>query len=291
MVRLLGRLFECGAVTRKLKVVHWSYGARTALAEAEVEYADRTSPAITVAFPVADAEARRMHLPTPLWLPIWTTTPWTLPANLAIAMHPDMEYAVVKAGRTAHYVVAVPLLETFQKDLGVPLHTREIRKGLTFQSLKARHCWLDRESPVLLADYVTADAGTGLVHTAPDHGVDDFNLAHHLGLLQLVGPDGRYTPAVQRPGAGGPQHLRLQPPGGGPAARHRRAAARREAGPQLPPLLAHQDPHLLPGHRAVVHHHGRRAPRQGQDPARTGPGGRGRHPAGCPPRAATASTP
>jgi isoleucyl-tRNA synthetase len=202
VVRLLGVLFQGGAVTRKLKVVHWSYGARTALAEAEVEYADRTSPAVTVAFPVDDAEARRMHLPTPLFLPIWTTTPWTLPANLAIAMHPDMEYAVVKASDGAgdrHYVVGVPLLESFQKDLGVQLHVKETRKGLTFQSLKARHCWLERESVVLLADHVTAEAGTGLVHTAPDHGVDDFNLAHHLGLLQLVGPDGRFLPAVNDP--------------------------------------------------------------------------------------------
>jgi isoleucyl-tRNA synthetase len=198
VVRLLARLFECGAVTRKLKVVHWSYGARTALAEAEVEYADKTSAAITVAFPVTDAEARRMELPTPLFLPIWTTTPWTLPSNLAIAMHPDMEYAVVKAG-DRFYLVAVPLLEEFQRNLGIELHTREIRKGKEFQSLKARHCWLDRESPVLLADYVTADTGTGLVHTAPDHGVDDFNLAHHLGLLQLVGPDGRFTPEVNDP--------------------------------------------------------------------------------------------
>jgi len=147
---------------------------------------------------VADAEARRMQLPTPLYLPIWTTTPWTLPANLAVAMHPDMEYAVVKA-EDRHYLVAVPLLESFQKNLGLPLHIKETRKGLEFQSLKARHCWLDRESPVLLADYVTADTGTGLVHTAPDHGVDDFNLAHHLGLLQLVGPDGRFTAAVNDP--------------------------------------------------------------------------------------------
>ena len=198
VVRLLAQLFECGAVKRKLKVVHWSYGARTALAEAEVEYADKTSPAITVAFPVEDAEARRMNLPTPLYLPIWTTTPWTLPSNLAIALHPDMEYAVVQGG-DRFYLVAVPLLASFQKDLGVTLHTREIRKGIQFQSLKARHCWLDRESPVLLADYVTADTGTGLVHTAPDHGVDDFNLAHHLGLLQLVGPDGRFTAAVNDP--------------------------------------------------------------------------------------------
>jgi isoleucyl-tRNA synthetase len=198
VVRLLGRLFEDGAVSRKLKVVHWSYGARTALAEAEVEYADRTDSAITVAFPVADAEARRMHLPTPLYLPIWTTTPWTLPSNLAIAMHPEMEYAVVQAN-DRHYVVAVPLLASFQKSLGIPVHVKETRKGRTFQSLKARHCWLDRDSVVLLADYVTADAGTGLVHTAPDHGVDDFNLAHHLGLLQLVGPDGRFGPQVNDP--------------------------------------------------------------------------------------------
>ncbi len=195
VVRLLGKLFESGVVTRKLKVVHWSYGARTALAEAEVEYADKTSSAITVAFPVKDEDARRLELPIPLFLPIWTTTPWTLPSNLAIAMHPDMEYAVVKSG-DRYYVVVVPLLEDLQKKLGVELHIKEIRKGTAFQTLKYKHAWIDRESPVLLADYVTADAGTGLVHTAPDHGVDDFNLAHHLGLLQLVGPDGRFTSAV-----------------------------------------------------------------------------------------------
>jgi len=198
VVRLLGQLFERGAVTRKLKVVHWSYGARTALAEAEVEYADKTSPAITVAFPVPDAEAQRLDLPTPLYLPIWTTTPWTLPSNLAIALHPDMEYAVVKAG-DRHYLVVVPLLEDFQKKLGVELHTKGIRKGAEFQTLTYRHAWLDRTSPVLMADYVTADAGTGLVHTAPDHGVDDFGLANHLGLLQLVGPDGKFTAAANDP--------------------------------------------------------------------------------------------
>mgnify|MGYP001095595125 CR=1 FL=1 len=198
VVRSLAKLFESGAVTRKLKVVHWSYGARTALAEAEVEYADKTSSAITVAFPVKDEDARRLELPVPFFLPIWTTTPWTLPSNLAIAMHPDMEYAVVKAA-DRYYVVVVPLLEDFQKKLGVELHIKEIRKGIEFQTLKYTHAWIDRESPVLLADYVTADTGTGLVHTAPDHGVDDFNLAHHLGLLQLVGPDGRFVPAVNDP--------------------------------------------------------------------------------------------
>jgi isoleucyl-tRNA synthetase len=198
VVRLLGKLFESGAVTRKLKVVHWSYGARTALAEAEVEYADKTSPAITVAFPVKDEDARRLELPVPFFLPIWTTTPWTLPSNLAIAMHPDMEYAILKA-EDRHYAVAVSLLESFQKKLGVESHIKEIRKGSQFQTLTYQHAWIERSSPVLMADYVTADTGTGLVHTAPDHGVDDFNLANHLGLLQLVGTDGRFTPAVNDP--------------------------------------------------------------------------------------------
>ncbi|HJV21992.1 MAG TPA: class I tRNA ligase family protein, partial [Holophagaceae bacterium] len=88
------------------------------------------------------------------------------------------------------------LLEDFQQKLGVNLHTVQIRKGKEFQTLVARHAWIDRESPVLLGDHVTADAGTGLVHTAPDHGVDDFHLAQHLGLFQLVGPDGKFTAAV-----------------------------------------------------------------------------------------------
>jgi len=201
VVRLFAKLFERGLVTRKLKVVHWSYGARTALAEAEVEYADKTSFAITVAFPVPDEEAARHNLPAPLYLPIWTTTPWTLPSNLAIAMHPDMEYAIVKTDQAEyrHYVVAVSLLEDLQKKLGVALTTIEIRKGSAFQGVKAKHPWIDRFSPVLHADYVTSDTGTGLVHTAPDHGVDDFNLANHLGLLQLVGPDGRFVASVNDP--------------------------------------------------------------------------------------------
>ena len=228
VVRQLGKLFERGCVTRRLKVVHWSYGARTALAEAEVEYADKTSPAITVAFPVADAEAHRLGLPSNLFLPIWTTTPWTLPSNRAVAMHPDLEYAVVKAGERA-FVVAVPLLEDFGKKLGQPLHTVKVMKGSEFQTLVARHPWIGsslhaqelwrpeneakadfspdrqrlllnegllRESPVLMGDHVTADTGTGLVHTAPDHGVDDFHLAQHLGLFQLVGPDGKFSLSV-----------------------------------------------------------------------------------------------
>ncbi len=210
VVRQLGQLFEHGAVTRKLKVVHWSYGARTALAEAEVEYADRTSPAVHVRFAVPDGKARafldscgiRPVGAFRLFLPIWTTTPWTLPSNRAIAMHPDMEYALAfesLGGVDQFYVVAVPLLEAFNKKLGLALHTKAVLKGKEFQTLVARHPWIDRDSPVLMGDHVTADTGTGLVHTAPDHGVDDFAIAHHLGLFQAVGPDGKFTAAVEDP--------------------------------------------------------------------------------------------
>ncbi|MFN8009789.1 MAG: isoleucine--tRNA ligase [Holophagaceae bacterium] len=210
VVRELGKLFEHGAVTRKLKVVHWSYGARTALAEAEVEYADKTSPAIFVRFEVPQAQAKafleacgiRPGGAFRLFLPIWTTTPWTLPSNRAIAMHPDMEYALAfehLGDMDQFYVVAVPLLETFNKTLGITLHTKAVLKGREFQTLAARHPWIDRDAPVLMGDHVTADTGTGLVHTAPDHGVDDFAIAHHLGLFQLVGPDGKFTAAANDP--------------------------------------------------------------------------------------------
>ncbi len=207
VVRQMSQLFEHGAVTRKLKVVHWSYGARTALAEAEVEYADRTSPAIYVRFEVpqdrAQAFLSNSGITTTgsfrMFLPIWTTTPWTLPSNRAVAMHPDLEYAVAYehlGDQDTYYVVAVPLLEEFNRKLGITLHTKAIFKGKEFQTLVARHPWIARESPVLLGDHVTADTGTGLVHTAPDHGVDDFNIASHLGLFQYVGPDGKFLEVV-----------------------------------------------------------------------------------------------
>jgi len=263
VVRLLGKLFESGAVTRKLKVVHWSYGARTALAEAEVEYADQTTPTVTVAFPVKDEDARRLELPIPFYLPIWTTTPWTLPSNLAIAMHPDMEYAVIAEtldGHPIHYVVAVSLLEEFKTKTGVKGHVKEIRKGMEFQGLKYTHAWIDRESPVLMADYVTADTGTGLVHTAPDHGVDDFNLAATgrtrwaLRVRRQRSRTGRQERLRhERPHRGSPEGPcggSLRPPEQGVP------SLRGETDPQLSPLLAHQDAHSLPGDGAVVHHHG-----------------------------------
>lgn len=231
-VRHLARLFESGSVTRKLKVVHWSYGARTALAEAEVEYADKTSPAITVAFPVEAQSGldfiRRFgdrllaaagNKPVELFLPIWTTTPWTLPSNLAISVNPDMDYQLLvrpSGGPTLQVVVvATALAEDLAKKMQVDAFSStanhsEPFKGSELKGLAGRHPWLNRRSPILLGAHVTAEAGTGLVHTAPDHGVDDFNvvafhnhsqpeLEEKLGLLQLVGPDGKFLPAVDDP--------------------------------------------------------------------------------------------
>ncbi len=230
VVRELGKLFEHGAVTRKLKVVHWSYGARTALAEAEVEYADRTSPAITVAFPVTGEASRTQlldlapnivaaypSLPVELHLPIWTTTPWTLPSNLAISVNPELDYRIVvqeSGSRLKLLVVADALKEDLGKKLGVDFLTSSANhspafKGRSLAGVVARHPWIARDSRVLLGEHVTSDAGTGLVHTAPDHGVDDFNVVEFhnhsnpelekLGLLQLVGPDGKFTAAANDP--------------------------------------------------------------------------------------------
>ena len=253
----LAKLFESGAVTRKLKVVHWSYGARTALAEAEVEYADKTSPAITVAFPVKDADAAAKHWscprpsscpsgpprpgPCPATWPSPCTRTWSTPWSSAV---------------DRHYVVAVPLLEDFAEEARRARCTpRRSARARSSRPSVARHAWIDRDSPVLLADYVTADTGTGLVHTAPDHGVDDFNLAHHLGLLQLVGPDG-VPAAVNDPELEGKNIFDATRWWWTASEGHRRAAPRGEAHPQLSPLLAHQDAHPLPRHGAVVHHHG-----------------------------------
>ena len=231
VVRQMSQLFAHGAVTRKLKVVHWSYGARTALAEAEVEYENRDSLAITVAFPMNDKAMGQQFVeqfgkniiaasgrPVRLYLPIWTTTPWTLPSNRAISVNPNMDY-ILMVGPSAEcsriYVVADSRKEDLAQKLGLDsqhfMNTNYFSapfKGRELETLIARHPWLNREARVLLGDHVTSDTGTGLVHTAPDHGVDDFNIvetykkthpemAESLALLQLVGPDGRFVEGAE----------------------------------------------------------------------------------------------
>ena len=184
ILRVFAEFAGQGLVYRGRRPVHWSTGAQTALAEAEVEYAEKDSPAIFVKFPVVGMPKTSVV--------IWTTTPWTLPANLAVAIHPRFQYAEYDLGGE-RVILCDGLPGTTYEKLGVtpkpvaPLATE------VFIKLKLRHPFLDREVPVLPADYVDKETGTGCVHTAPGHGQDDYHLAHHLGLLSPVDDQGRFT--------------------------------------------------------------------------------------------------
>ena len=198
-IRILGQCIEAGLLYRRKRPVQWCWSCVTALAEAEVEYADVTSPSVYVAYPFADP------LPAPLAglqgvaAAAWTTTPWTLPASLAVAVHPDHEYVAVGIGdRTL--VVAAALVPALAKAMGADGAARELRRfrGRDLEGARVRHPWLDRLVPVVLADYVTLESGTGLVHTAPGHGHDDYvtGLRYGLDILAPVDDRGRFTDAV-----------------------------------------------------------------------------------------------
>ncbi|NTV41820.1 MAG: isoleucine--tRNA ligase, partial [Syntrophobacteraceae bacterium] len=200
IARELGRFFSAGSVVRSKKPIYWCTSCRTALAEAEVEYHDHVSPSVTVKFPVRgetladfpELEGRSVYLL------IWTTTPWTLPANLAVSLHPDYEYVAV-AVEGEVWILAEGLLESCMKAFGV---TQYSVVG-TFQAsrLKAitcRHPFLDRDSVIVLGSHVTLDAGTGCVHTAPGHGREDYEMALEYGLdvYSPVDDDGRFVADV-----------------------------------------------------------------------------------------------
>jgi isoleucyl-tRNA synthetase len=206
IVRALGRFVDAGLVYKGKKPVHWCLRDHTALAEAEVEYETHTSPSIYVEFPLARDEARlEERLPAlagrTVTVLIWTTTPWTIPANLAIAFHPDFEYGAYEhADRVL--IVATRLAGTVGaqtgKPLGEPLTTF---KGGVLDGLRFRHPLYFRDSLGVLAEYVTLEQGTGAVHTAPGHGTDDFNTGMKYGLpiTSPIGPHGRFaddTPIV-----------------------------------------------------------------------------------------------
>jgi isoleucyl-tRNA synthetase len=180
----LGRFFESGAVYKGLKPVHWCTYDQSALAEAEVEYAEHTSPSVYVRFRMTDEAVASLDLPIekPLYAVIWTTTPWTLPANLAIAVHPEFEYSVAEHDGT-NYIIATELLKTVASKAGwSDYNVVRIFKGSAFEHLRYRHAFLPREGMFVLGDYVTLEAGTGLVHTAPGHGADDYNTGRRYGL-------------------------------------------------------------------------------------------------------------
>ena len=214
-LRAFALIIKNGHVYKGFKPVHWCLNCRSALAEAEVEYEDKTSPSIYVRFPVVDSadlaqrfgieEARkaageRREVPTSVV--IWTTTPWTLPANRAVAVHPQFDYALIEfdLGRGAErLVLAVELIDAVMNALGFTEWSLIATvKGAALEHMLLRHPLYDRQVPVILGEHVTLDAGTGAVHTAPGHGLDDYIVGRRYGLEidNPVGGDGRFLPST-----------------------------------------------------------------------------------------------
>lgn len=200
ILRALGAFVARGRVYKGRKPVHWCLRCRTALAEAEVEYEPHTSPSIYVEFPLTPSAVEALAATAPslasreVTTLIWTTTPWTIPANLAVAFHPDVDYGAYDAG--GHVVIlAEARKDAVAAATGRPLGARLASfKGDAFDRLRFRHPFYDRDSLGVLADYVTLDQGTGVVHTAPGHGADDFATGVRYGLETLapIGRDGRF---------------------------------------------------------------------------------------------------
>jgi len=197
IAREFNRFLLSGSVVRNKKPVFWCSTCTTALAEAEVEYHDHTSPSIYVKFPVADdlSDIDPALAGDRVSVLIWTTTPWTLPANLAVAFHPDFVYAAVKVGDEV-LILARDLVDKVMAEAGIAGYV--VLATFSARGLERRNCrhpFLDRNSLMVLADYVTAEAGTGCVHTAPGHGADDYltGLRYGLEVLSPVDSEGRYT--------------------------------------------------------------------------------------------------
>jgi isoleucyl-tRNA synthetase len=213
--RELGRFFERGAVYKGRKPVHWCSSCQTALAEAEVEYNEKTSPSIYVRFGSEKREARSEKLKgivgdRDFSIVIWTTTPWTIPANMAIAVHPEYEYSVVEIppspplakggeGGFELLILATDLVPSCMEKWGITEYkTLGKLKGEELKGVICRHPFIDRDSAVLTGTHVTLDAGTGCVHTAPGHGEDDYRIGLEYGLdiYTPVDKTGRFTSDV-----------------------------------------------------------------------------------------------
>jgi isoleucyl-tRNA synthetase len=217
IVREFGKVVAAGAVYKGKKPVLWCPFDETALAEAEVEYADHTSPSIYVKFPLHGGQAEslldlfgtfgiqdqpltRQITGRDLSVVIWTTTPWTLVANRAICLHPAFSYVVCIAGNQA-YILAKGLLNQFIKETGLDamtIHVVAEFEGAKLQGWEFHHPWLDRASPIVLGEHVTLDQGTGCVHTAPGHGQEDYEIGQKYGLevYAPVDAQGRFTQEV-----------------------------------------------------------------------------------------------
>ena len=205
IVRALGKFVEQGMVYKGKKPVHWCIHCRTALAEAEVEYDDHSSPSIYVEFPLADDSRGELGVRVPalagrdVSVLIWTTTPWTIPSNLGIAFHPDFDYAAYDVGGRA-VIVAEELSSRVETAVGRPFGAPIARmKGTSLEHLRFRHPLYERDSLGVLGDYVTLEAGTGAVHTAPGHGADDYKtgVKYGLDIYAPIGPAGHFLDTVE----------------------------------------------------------------------------------------------
>jgi isoleucyl-tRNA synthetase len=206
-LRAFGLIIRNGHVYKGYKPVHWCLNCRSALAEAEVEYENHVSPSIYVRFAVVDLAdlALRFHTElsnAPTSVAIWTTTPWTLPANRAVALHPDFEYSLIEfnlgAGKE-RLVLASERLGPVLAELAIePVNVVAVAKGAALEGVLLQHPFYERQVPVVLADHVTLDAGTGAVHTAPGHGLEDYAVGRRYGLEieNPVGGDGRFLPST-----------------------------------------------------------------------------------------------
>ncbi len=213
IIRALGKIVENGHLVKGYKPVYWSVVGASALAEAEVEYQDKTSFSIDVAFPVVDENAFTSALSGfgdegkgegEVSVVIWTTTPWTLPSNQAVSLSGELDYVLVQCdlnGSPRRFILAEALLESVLERWGVEEHqVLGKAKGEAFENLLLQHPFYDRQVPVILGDHVTTEAGTGCVHTAPDHGMDDFLVAakYDIGTLNYIDDNGVFLDDVER---------------------------------------------------------------------------------------------
>lgn len=196
-IQVFGEMAKKGYIYKGLKPVYWSPSSESALAEAEIEYKDKKSPSIYVSFEVTDgkgvvAEGVRFI--------IWTTTPWTIPANLGISVHPDFTYVQVRANDKS-FIIAKDLLEEVSATLGWESYeVEQTFEGKQFDRIVAKHPLYDRDSLVMLGEHVTTESGTGCVHTAPGHGEDDFHVGKQYGLDVLCPVDDRGVMTAEAPG-------------------------------------------------------------------------------------------
>jgi isoleucyl-tRNA synthetase len=204
-IRVLGRLLQKGFIYRGLKPVNWCFDCASALAEAEVEYEDRVDSAIDVGFPIDDADRAKLAAafglpalpPGPALAVIWTTTPWTIPSNQALNAHPDYTYALVETPR-GHLVLAADLVAPCLARYKLEGRVVGTAPGRALELVRFRHPFYDRAAPVYLGDYVTLETGTGIVHSSPAYGVEDFQSCRNYGMkdddiLNPVQADGRFA--------------------------------------------------------------------------------------------------